>query len=154
MPSRSNSWLTPRAIILALAFCLVAGCSHMHWPWHKAPPPAPVPVHELDIAAGPAGVNFPQYWKRNTLLVDLSAASGTGSITLQPVAGTAWPVRVAFRVTPAAVAVLEVQGEEHVTVPISATGGPPVDLELPPGVYTAKTAQLSVRWGPPAVVTP
>ena len=146
MPARSNARGAWRATALGLTLLLVAGCSHTHWPWHQAPLP-PVPVHEVDIT-GPAGANFPQYWKRNTLLVDLRAASGTGSITVKPAQGTTWPVRVAFRVTPGAIAILEVRGEERVSLPISAGGGPPVDLELAPSLYNAKTPQLTVSWGP------
>src|ERR1700752_1646402 len=101
---------------VAVALLLSAGgCGHLpamhwpsiHWPWHHRPTPAPAPVHELDISAG-AGASaasdasgaYPQYWSRNPLVVDLSAASGSGSITLKPAAGSAWPVRLAFRVTP------------------------------------------------------
>jgi hypothetical protein len=134
-----------RASGLALLL-LAAGCSHMHWPWHKTPPPPPPPVHELDVS-GATGANYPQSWKRNTLLLDLTSASGTGSITVKPIEGTTWPVRVAFRVTPGSFAVLTVQGAERVSLPISATGAAPIDLELPPSVYTAKTAQLEVSWG-------
>ena len=33
--------------VVALA-TLLAGCSHLHWPWHRKPPPPPPEVHELD----------------------------------------------------------------------------------------------------------
>src|SRR5256884_423366 len=84
----------------------------MHWPWHPPPPPPAPPVHELDISAGAgAGASvgsggsgaasaYPQYWNRNTLVVDLAAASGSGSITLKPAARSAWPVRLALPGTP------------------------------------------------------
>jgi len=55
-------------------------------------------------------------------------------------------VRVALRVTPGAIGVLEVRGAQRVILPITA-GGKPVDLELPPGVYTPTTQQLTVSWG-------
>ena len=136
------------ARVSALALLLLAsGCSHLHWPWHKTPPPPPPVVHELDVS-GAAGANYPQTWKRNTLLLDLTSASGSGSISVRPVEGTSWPVRIALRVTPGAFAVLAVRGAERVSLPISATGTSPIDLELPPGVYNAKTAQLEVSWGP------
>ena len=134
----------------ATLLLLAAGCSHLHWPWHKAPPPPPPQVHELDVS-GAGGANYPQTWKRNTLLVDLTSASGSAHITVKPVEGSTWPVRVAFRVTPGAFAVLTVQGDERVSLPISASGAAPIDLELPPGVIGAKTAQLEVSWGPAAV---
>ena len=149
-----------RAGTVALAL-LTGGCGHLpavHWPhWLMArhPRPAPAPVHELDISAGagPAGGSaaasaFPQYWKRNTLVVDLAAASGTGSITLQPAAGTAWPVRLAFRVTPGSIGLLSVSGDQRVIIPITPGGRKSIDLELAPGVYTAKTPQISVSWAP------
>jgi hypothetical protein len=123
---------------------LTAGCGH--WPFRRTPPPAPVPVHELDISGG----SYPQYWKRNTLLVDLSAASGSGSITLRPVAGSDWPVRLAVRVTPGAIGALDVRGAQRVNLPISPTPAKPVDLELPPAVYAPKTAEVAVSWGPAA----
>ncbi len=144
MRSRSRQWMAlPGALVLVLA---LSACSHLHWPWHRSPPPAPVPVHEVDLTGAAAG--FPQYWKRNTLVIDLSGASGTGTATAKPVDGTTWPVRIAFRVRPGSIAVLEVRGAERVTLPITPAGSASVDLELPPGVYTEKTPELSVSWGP------
>jgi hypothetical protein len=152
MPARSKGHAVTRALAPAMALLLLSGCTHLHWPWHHPPPPPPAPVHELDISgAGEAG--FPQYWKRNTLLVDLRSASGTGSATMKPIAGTTWPVRLAFRVTPGAIGTLEVHGEQRVLLPINASGVQPIELELPPGVYTAKTAQITVSWGPNGVAT-
>jgi hypothetical protein len=136
------------AAALGLAL-LGAGCTHM--PWHHPPPPPPAPVHELEVTG--AGT-YPQYWKRNTLLLDLSSASGSGSVTLQPVAGTSWPVRIAVRVTPGAFPVLEVRGDERLNLPISSSTGAPVDLEITPGLYTAKTAQIVVAWGAAATHAP
>jgi len=132
-----------------LAAALTAGCSHfsMHWPWtHKAPPP-PVPVNELTLTT-PSGAPaaYPQYWKRNTLLIDLHEASQEGGITVQPHAGGQWPVRVALRVTPGSIGVLEVRGEERVVLPVAQAAGAPIDIELAPGVYIATTVQLKVHW--------
>jgi hypothetical protein len=135
-----------RAAVVALLL-LSAGCSHMHWPWHRSPPPPPPPVHELDIG-GASGGTYPQYWKRNTLLVDLSGVSGSGSITLKPVEGTTWPVRIAFRVRPGTIGVLDVRGAERTLLPINGTGTSPVDLELGPGMFTPTTTQMTVSWGP------
>jgi hypothetical protein len=123
----------------------VAACSH--WPWHHKPAPPPTEVHELDVSGPSAATHFPQYWKRNTLLLDLSAASGSGAITLQPVAGGSWPVRLALRVTRAALGRLEVRGEQGVSLPITPGAGT-VDLELAPGIFNAHTQQLTVSWGP------
>ena len=137
----------------AVLVLLAAGCGHlpaMHWPWHhQRPAPAAAPVHELDISAE-AGVpsSFPQYWKRNTLVVDLTAASGSGSITLKPAEGAAWPVRLAFRVTPGSIGALEVRADQRLNLPITPAAGKPVDLELTPRMYTSRTKQMSVTWGP------
>jgi hypothetical protein len=148
MPGRSARRAAPAAVALALSLSST-GCGHLsaHWPWHHSPPPPPAPVHELDIG-GAAADSFPQYWKRNTLLVDLSAASGTGSITLKPAAGGSWPVRVAFRVTPGSIGVLDVRAAQQEILPIVPGGGKPVDLELAPGNYMATTPEMSVSWGP------
>jgi hypothetical protein len=135
----------------ALVALLAAACGHLpapHWPWHHPPPPPPAPVHELDISGAPAADAFPQRWQRNTLLVDLSSASGSGSITLRPAAGSDWPVRLAFRVMPGAIGVLEVRAEQRMSVAVAAGSGKPVDLELSPGVYTPQSAQMTVAWGP------
>jgi hypothetical protein len=142
--------------VAALASVLAAGgCAHrLHWPWHHSPPPPPAPVHELDVSGVGTPGEFPQYWKRNTLLVDLSGAGGAGSLTLKPVAGGDWPVRLALRVPPGRFGVLEVRGAERLTLPIDAGAGPPVDLELPPGVYRPDTAQITVSWGPASAAAP
>jgi hypothetical protein len=158
MYARPATGTLARATALG-ALLTLGACSHLpqwphwspHWPWHHAPPAPPVPVHELDVSgtATPA-----QYWKRNTLLIDLSAASGAGQIVLKPAAGNAWPVRLALRVRPGAFGVLEVRGAAREVLPMDATGVSPVDLELPPGIYTAGTREITVSWGPAEAVAP
>jgi hypothetical protein len=132
---------------IGLALCLLAltACSYM--PWSKRAPAAPKPVNELAItgADGSSAAGFPQYWKRNTLVVDLQSASGTGAINLKPGAA-GWPVRVAFRVMPGSIGLLEVQADQRMLMPVTKEGTKPVDLELVPGVYTPKTPQITVRW--------
>src|SRR5207248_10289615 len=131
----------------------------MHWPWHHPPPPPAPPVHELDISAGAgagaavgsggsgAASAYPQYWNRNTLVVDLAAASGSGSITLKPAAGSAWPVRLAFRVTPGSVGLLSVRADQRLVIPSTPAAGKPIELELAPRMYTSTTPQMLVSWG-------
>jgi hypothetical protein len=131
----------------ALCGALLAAAACSHWPWRHQPAPPPVEVHELDVSGPSATTHFPQYWTRNTLLVDLSSASGSGSIALQPVAGGSWPVRLALRVTRAAIGRLEVHGDQSVSLPITPGTGT-VDLELAPRLYSAHTQQLTVSWGP------
>ena len=133
-------------LMLALG---AAGCS-LHWPWHKQPPPAPKAVHYLEVSGAGAAAVLAQYWKRNTLIVDLSAASGTGSVPLRP-PPDGWPVRLALRVTPGAVGALDVRGAARMVLPITPGGTRPVDLELTPDVYTAKTTEIAVAWGPTAI---
>jgi hypothetical protein len=146
MRSRPVTHAVVRAAAVTLALSAV-GCSHLHWPWHHSPPPPPVPVHELDVG-GAAADAFPQYWKRNTLLLDLSAASGSGSLTLKPAAGNTWPMRLAFRVTPGAIGMLEVHAAQRISLPVTPGSAKPIDLELAPGIYTSATAQMTVSWGP------
>ncbi len=131
--------------LCALAVAL-AGCS-LHWPWHRPPPAPPQPVHYLDVGGSGAAAVVGQYWKRNTLVVDLTGASGTGSLTLRPPAD-GWPVRVALRIAPGALGELDVRGAERVVVPIVPGAAKPVDIELAPGLYTGKTPELTVAWAP------
>jgi len=86
------------------------------------------------------------------LVVDLTPASGSGTLTLRPPA-EGWPVRVALRVTPGAVGELDVRGAERVVLPIVPGAAKSVDLELAPEVYTAKTPEIAVAWGPPPTPT-
>lgn len=146
MHSRLAHGGTARGVTLA-ALLTLAGCSHLHWPWHRSPPPPPTPVHALELSGS---TSAPQYWKRNTLLIDLSGAGGVGSIVLKPGAD-GWPVRLAFRVTPGAFGALEVRGAAREVLPIASTGTRPIDLELPPGIYVAGTAEITVSWGPQIV---
>ncbi|HKT72484.1 MAG TPA: hypothetical protein VJQ47_06310 [Steroidobacteraceae bacterium] len=145
---------TARAHCLALLSLVLAcaGCSHMphpHWPWHPKAAPESQEVHELIIETGSTPSTFHQYWKRNTLLVDLSGASSTGSLILERREGADWPVRIAFRMVPGQVGILEVRAAQRVVLPVTAQGSQPVDLELAPGVYTRKTTAITVSWGPP-----
>jgi hypothetical protein len=136
-----------------LAACLVAvsGCSTMSklWPFHRKPRPAPPAVHEFDLVnADGSAASFPQYWQRNTLVIDLSGASGIGTVTARLPEETTWPVRVALRVRPGSVQQLEVLGEERNVLPVSNVGTKNIDIELAPSVYTPKTAAIYISWGP------
>jgi len=139
------------ALLAACAAGVLAGCGHLpslHWPWrHKQTPPPP-PVHELDETSATGTASFPQFWMRNTLVVDLQSASGTGSVVLKPRAGTTWPVRVAFKVMPGSFGVLEIRAAQRTVLPVTSDGAQPIVLELTPGIYQAKTPQMTVSWGP------
>ncbi len=139
------------ALVLAGTALALSGCSHLRWPWTHRPPP-PVGVHELveTSADGRASSDFPQYWKRNTLVVDLQGISGSGGLVLRPRPGTTWPVRLAMRVRPGSVGQLEIRADQRVVIPITTQGASAVDLELAPGVYTPKTDEIRVSWAPVA----
>jgi hypothetical protein len=106
-------------------------------------------VHELVITTvDGAEAAYPQYWKGNTLVVDLRLGGGQGSAILEPREHTVWPVRIAFRVLPGQFGALEVHANQRVVLPITTTGTKPVDLELAPGVFIMKSPQIAVSWGP------
>jgi len=151
-------------MLLAALLTITAGCSHLphlHAPWHRRAAPPPEVVHELVITT-PEGSDLalPQYWKGNTLVVDMRLAGGQGGAVLEPREHTVWPVRIAFRVTPGQFGALEVRANQRVVLPITSSGTHPVDLELAPGVFIMKSPQMTVAWGaidtsvPPAAAAP
>jgi hypothetical protein len=139
-----------RALAVVALSLWLSACSHLHWPWQHRPPPGPPLVHELVVSVpdGATAPTVPQYWKRNTLVLDLTAASGTGTLSLKPAPGHTWPVRLALRARPGSIGELDVRADQRVVLPVTATGHDPIDLELSPGVYGPTTQQLSVSWGP------
>jgi hypothetical protein len=146
--ARSAVQWGPIAGVLALAV-LLTGCSHLHWPWRHKPTPPPPEVHELDeTSEGGTAATFPQYWMRNTLVVDFQGASGSGSVTLKPREHTEWPVRIALKMMPGSVGHFEVQGAQREVLPVTTAGTKPIVLELAPSIYTWKTKQIVVSWGP------
>jgi len=141
------------AAATALLVLSVPGCSSIQLPWqHHSPSPGPSQADVLRITQMGAPAAFPQYWKRNTLLVDLQSISGSGRIVLKP--KTEWPIRLALRVTPGSVGVLEVYSDQRSILPITPAGTQPVDLELDPSLYTLKTEQIAVTWRPASPATP
>jgi hypothetical protein len=122
----------------------------MGWPpIYKKPTPVPEAVNELKLVnADGTPANFPQYWKRNTLVIDLSGIGGAGNFAAQLPEGTTWPVRVGVRVRPGSVGQIEILGEERNILPVAAEGTAPIDLEFAPSVYTARTAAIYISWGP------
>jgi hypothetical protein len=136
--------------VVALA-TLLTGCSHLHWPWRQKPTPPPPEVHELDETGdGGASASFPQYWMRNTLVLDLQGASGSGSVTLKPREHTLWPVRIALKITPGSIGEVEVRAAQRVVLPVTTAGTKPIVLELSPSIYTVNSPQIVVSWGPVA----
>jgi hypothetical protein len=141
------------ACSLGLSACSSIRMPHV-WPFYKKPKPAPEAVVELNLVnADGSTSSFPQYWKRNTLVIDLSGVSGSGTFAARLPEETTWPVRMAVRVRPGSVGQVEVQGEERSVLPVSAEGTSNIDLEIGPSVYTPKTAAIYISWGPiPAFV--
>jgi|ERR1700691_4016407 hypothetical protein len=133
------------ALLAALALSLSA-CA-MHWPWQRRPAPPPQPVHQVTIVAdAPAGATtILQYWDRNTLLLDLTAAGGEGGAIVTPIKALGWPVRLEFRVQPGSIGRLEVLGAQRVLFEVPAQGAALL-LKLAPSAYHADTAQITLRW--------
>jgi hypothetical protein len=143
-----------RTSAIALILASLCACGHLptvvHWPWTRLPPAPSEKADELLVTAGDTSsvVAYPQFWMRNTLILDLRDVSGTGSAVVQPRTGTTWPIRMAIRVRPGQVGTVEVSGDQRVVFPVTNEGMRAVDLELTPGVYTPKTHQVVVRWRP------
>lgn len=150
----SACWQRPVATLAVAA--LIAGCASVNlprprWPFAARPAPAPLIVDELVFEA-PTGVPvsaFPQYFRRNTLIVDMTAAATAGVVTIRPKTPFGWPVRIALRVRPGVFAALELRGAQRLVLPVVASGRrATVDLELPPGfVPTRGDEPIELRWG-------
>jgi hypothetical protein len=144
-----------RLALIAACSLLFAGCSTPKiWPFYKKPKPVPEAVHEVDLVnADGTPASYPQYWKRNTLVIDLSGASGTGTVAARLPAETTWPVRVAVRVQPGSIEQLEIVGEERSVLAVSRAATLPIDLEFEPSVYRPNTGSIYINWGPMAQIT-
>jgi hypothetical protein len=145
--------LKTRLALIVVCCLAVTACSSIRmpniWPFHKKAKPGPEAVNELNLVnsdGSPAG--FPQYWKRNTLVIDLSGVGGAGNVAARLPDATTWPVRVAVRVRPGSVGQIEIQGEERNVLNVAPEGTQPIDLEFAPSVYTPNTAAIYIAWGP------
>jgi hypothetical protein len=136
------------ACTLGLSACSSMRMPHV-WPFYKKPTPVPIAVVELNLLnADGSTASYPQYWKRNTLVIDLSGVGGAGTFAARLPEETTWPVRMAVRVRPGSVGQVEIQGEERSVLPVSNEGASNIDLEIGPSVYTPKTAAIYISWGP------
>jgi hypothetical protein len=145
--------LAPGLSLIVVCCLAMTACSSLRmpniWPFHKKAKPGPEAVTELNLVnADGTPATFPQYWKRNTLVIDLSGVSGTGGVAARLPEETTWPVRVAVRVQPGSVAQVEIQGEERNVLSVAGEGTRPIDLEFAPSVYTPNTAAIYISWGP------
>ena len=138
-----------RLALIAGCAVLLAGCSTPKiWPFYKKPKPAPEAVHELDLLNNDGTpANYPQYWKRNTLVIDLTGVSGTGGLAARLPDQSTWPVRIGVRVRPGSVEQIEVQGEERNVLAVRKEGVDPIDMEFAPSVYRKTTAAIYINWG-------
>ncbi len=134
------------ALTLALSAC---GTMSKMWPFGKKPKPGPEVVSEVELVnADGTPASYPQYWKRNTLVIDLSGVSGTGTVAARLREQATWPVRVAVRVRPGSVQQIEVRGEERNVLPVTTEGVKPIDLEFVPSLFRPNTAAIYISWGP------
>ncbi len=158
---RNNRWTTPamgRAAMAAVAsMLLLTACanraalkpSSWHLPWRKAPVAAPLPVVELPVQSDSGTpLTVLQYWTGNTLRVDLSAVSGSGSLKLLPSPVNGWPARMEFAVRAGGITQLEVQGDQRAVFAVSAatSDGAPQTLPVSPTVYSPATVAIVVSW--------
>lgn len=140
-------------LALVVACCLaLSACSLSMpkiWPFYKKPKPGPEAVNELTLVnADGTPASYPQYWVRNTLVIDLSGIGGQGSVAARLPEESTWPVRVALRVQPGSVGQLDIQAEERNILPVTPEGAKPVDIELATSLYTPKTAAIYIHWSP------
>jgi hypothetical protein len=121
------------------------------WPFGKKAA-GPEVANALVFESEPgAAVSVPQYWKRNSVVIDLQSMSGQGRMLVKPREGIAWPVRVTLRTRPGSVGEIDVRGTQRVILPVPESGSAPVDIELAPGVVRPETALLTITWGPRVV---
>ena len=129
----------------------VSGCATVKswWPWQEEAAAAPTPVRELNVNV-PADAAMPvilQFWERNTLVIDLQQVPPTGQFMLTREGDRPWPVRMAFRMSPARFETLQVRGAQRVVLPLATSDGGVVQAELPASAYDKDTSSLQVSWG-------
>jgi hypothetical protein len=138
-------------IALIAAMTLLSACSHVQklWPWHHAPAAPAAPVTELEVIArgGESVTVLPQTWDRNALRVSLESLAGEGELSVRPVQGHGWPIRLEFAVRPGSFAHLEMRGEQRVIINVPTSGAVAM-LAVPQGLYAPATKQLTLRYGP------
>ena len=146
----------PPALVAALGLASASGCNTMktvhvpklHWPWAAKPVPAPPNANQVawEGIDGAAAVEFPQWWARNTLIIDMTGASGAGSVRMHAKASMGWPKRIALRLRPGSVARIEVQADQRVVTPIVGSGAQSIEIALAPSVYSARTETIALSW--------
>ena len=118
----------------------------LRWPWHhRATAASAAPVRVLAISPASAVAQAPQSWDGDALRVDLTRLSGEGAVTLAPLPGQRWPIRLEFAVRPGAIGRLEVQAAQRVVYLVPAAGAT-LTVRLDPGVYLPDTPRITLRW--------
>ena len=142
-------------LALAVACCLaLTACSsykvQMGWPpIYKKPAPVPEAVNELNLVnADGTPANFPQYWKRNTLVIDLSAIGAAGNFAARFRKAPPGRCASAFGCAPAASGKSRSWARSAMSCRWPPKGLLPIDLEFAPSVYTPRTAAIYISWGP------
>ena len=132
--------------LIAMLSLNLSACA-MHWPWKRRPAPPSQPVQQVTIVPDTSVAATPilQYWDRNTLLLDLTAARGEGSAIVTPIKALGWPRRLEFRVQPGSIGRLEVVGAQRVIFAVPSQGTALL-LRLTPDAYRPDTGQITLRW--------
>ncbi|MEZ5458979.1 MAG: hypothetical protein R3E65_06615 [Steroidobacteraceae bacterium] len=149
---RQSIIIGPLAAALLLAGCSSLDVPKWRWPFAAKPVVAPDIVDEIVFESPQAGspvTSFPQYFRRNTLVIDMTGAGAAGSVVMRPKTAAGWPVRVSFRVKPGSFAALEITAEQRVLLPVvGAARRPTLDLPLPPSFLKARSDDpVYLRWG-------
>lgn len=132
------------AVVVLLTLSLAACSGGRIWPFGKQTPPTQETASTFVFEG--SGSNIPQYWRRNTVVIDLQGVGGSGALSARLGDGHRWPMRVAVRVRPGSFGELEVNGAQRVILPVPEDGAAFVDLELPSGIYRRDTVALEIRW--------
>jgi len=132
------------AVVVLLTLSLAACSGGRIWPFGKQAPRAPETASTFVFEGN--GASVPQYWRRNTVVIDLQGVGGSGAMTARLGDGHRWPMRVAVRVRPGSFGELEVYGAQRVILPVPEDGTAFVDLELPSSIYRRDTAALQISW--------
>ncbi len=156
MPAGPSSSGTPArlrlvAVLAAVALVACGTTPRSLWPFGAKPAPAPLVADEIVFEAAAEGLAapvLPQVWKRNTLIIDMQGLSGSGAVRMRAKAEEGWPFRIALRVRPGSFERVEFRADQRAVLAVDPAGTGPLDLELAPGVHSARTAVITLAWGP------
>ena len=154
MKTRSKRFAVA-SIFGVLVLAAGAGCKSMpklkykpHWPWAAKAAPVEPQANQIawEAVEGSSATEFPQSWARITLIINMTGATGAGSVRMHAKASMGWPVRMTLRVKPGSIASVEIQGEQRVLIPVLTSNASSVDLPLGRGVYSPGTPTITLAW--------